>query len=64
MAQKLDNLTYHGAGVLASRIERHWRDRGYQSIRVERFELPGIADTYGVRSNIQGDGYPPRGRAA
>lgn len=60
MSNGIDYFTSYGAGVLASQIEAYWRGLGFAGIHVERYVLPGTEDTYGLRSNIGPDGYPPR----
>lgn len=55
-----DFLTRYGAGVLCDSIESYWRSRGYMGVVVERYELPGKKSVYGIRSNIDATGYPPK----
>lgn len=56
-----DNYTAKGANVLARRIEFYWKERGHPTIRAEAYELPGMPGLFGVRSNLDWNGYPPRG---
>lgn len=56
---KVDLYTKHGAGLLAEHIMKFWRTRGFHGVKAERYLISGTSDTYGVRSNIRGDGYPP-----
>jgi hypothetical protein len=62
-------LTSRGAQRLAKRIERYWQERGYAGIQTNL--VPYIIDEavrghgerktlYFVRSNIKGNGFPPR----
>lgn len=58
-----DFLTRNGADALVKHLTDYWTSRGYRSIRVERYELPGtVGGSYGVRSNMVG-GIPPGGKA-
>lgn len=54
---KTDFFTKHGAELLRQHITNYWQARGFLSVRVERFQLPGRVD-WGVRSNLV-DGVPP-----
>lgn len=63
--KKTDFLTKYGAGLLVDHIVQFWQLRGFHGIKAERYLIGGTADTYGVRSNIGADGFPPhtkRGR--
>ena len=52
-----DNYTAKGAEKLRATIAKYWLDRGYPSVRVEKYEL--WAGTWGIRSNLVA-GLPPR----
>jgi hypothetical protein len=49
-----DYLTRYGASILAGVIERYWKKRGYEGVRVEWYETKPGSDTWGVRSNLVG----------
>ena len=56
---KTDFLSKFGAGLLVDHIVQFWQRRGFHGIKAERYLLNGTTDTYGVRSNIGLDGFPP-----
>ena len=57
-----DYNTPHGSALLAARIERYWRERGYEKVLVAPVTVEEWHDhsVYGVRSNVGEGGYPPR----
>lgn len=66
----LDNLTKAGATELAQRIANYWLDRGFPYIETVVVPLGRFAqlgrdgnNAYGVRSNLDERGYPPRQQA-
>jgi len=61
---KSDSLTPYGANALCRQIETYWRERGFFGIRAVSYVLPGTDNICGVRSNIGGNGYPPRRKVA
>lgn len=58
MSTDADYYTSYGAGVLAKQIETYWHKLGHGGVRVERYALPGLDGTFGVRSNLV-NGLPP-----
>lgn len=54
----VDWLTNYGAGILARHIVAYWKARGYSNVLAERYEVEGIPDNFGVRSNLVA-GFPP-----
>jgi hypothetical protein len=56
-----DKLTFASATRLASKIEQHWRARGFALIQASARRIPYSVDEYEVRSNIGPNGFPPRG---
>jgi hypothetical protein len=60
----VDGLTFGGAQVLADKINRYWRERGYGGIRTQLVKLKvdtvknGRIQYYAVRSNLV-RGFPP-----
>jgi hypothetical protein len=53
-----DLLSKHGSGLLADAINAYWHDRGYRTVKAERYLMVGTK-AWGVRSNLVA-GLPPR----
>lgn len=53
-----DSYSAFGAGKLAKTIESYWHERGFPTVRAERYALPGYEGMWGVRSNLVA-GLPP-----
>ena len=60
-----ETLTQKGAMALAKRLDKYWRDQGYETAHFwvevieERFEKIGSYEIYRVASNLV-NGWPPR----
>ena len=60
-----ETLTQKGAMALAKRLDKYWRDQGYETARFwvevieERFDKIGTYEIYRVASNLV-NGWPPR----
>lgn len=64
----LDPTSLPGAVAIAQRINGYWQNRGYHGIRTRVIKIPVRTNdrtykrgTYGTRSNIGPEGYPPGG---
>lgn len=58
----METLTRRGAELLAQRIEKYWRERGYPQVRawvVEAVALYEETRLFGVLSNLDKFGNPP-----